>query len=164
MLSGRTIRPSFSNVILSFLMPLGFFKDSAQWVTPLSFAITLMPSASPKYRIQDPSQQLSRDSFLLNLSFIVSNGECPRITLIQPASPIEESNKHQRAVLRYVQRAVHLGLITEVFKAQCYEKESRPPHKHYSRLVLFYVPSSLVKLCRAIRLPYGFRCGKSETQ
>ena len=68
---------------------------------------------------QDPSQQSSRASFLLSPSLLTSNGECPRATSLQPASLIEELNKHQRAVLRCIQRAMHLGLVTEVPRAWC---------------------------------------------
>ena len=45
-----------------------------------------------------------------------------------------------------------------------YEEELRPPHKHHPRLVLFCVPSSIVKLGRVIRSPYSFRYKKGETQ
>ena len=68
---------------------------------------------------QDPSQQLSRASSLLSPSLVASNGECPRATSLQPTSFVEESNRHQGAVLRYVQCAVHHGLVTEVPTAWC---------------------------------------------
>ena len=63
---------------------------------------------------QDLSQQLSRASSLLSLSLVASNGKCPRATFLQPASLVEESNRHQGAVLRCIQHAMYLGLITEV--------------------------------------------------
>ena len=68
---------------------------------------------------QDPSQQLSRASSSLSPSLVASDGECPRATSLQPASLVEESNRHQGAVLRCVQRAVHLGLVTEVPRTWC---------------------------------------------
>ena len=68
---------------------------------------------------QDPSQQSSRASSSLSPSLVASDGECPRATSLQPASLVEESNRHQGAVLRCVQRAVHLGLVTEVPRAWC---------------------------------------------
>ena len=58
---------------------------------------------------QDPFQQSSRVSSSLSSSLVASNGECPRAILLQPASLVEESNRHQGAVLCCVQRAVHLG-------------------------------------------------------
>ena len=115
--SGRTIWSSLPNAVLSFFMPPGLSGGFARWVTPPSFAITLMSCALPKPRIQDPSQQSSRASFSPSPSQVASDSECPRATLIQPASLVEESNKHQKAVLCYVQRAVHLGLVTEVPRA-----------------------------------------------
>ena len=68
---------------------------------------------------QDPSQQSSRASSSLSPSLVASDGECPRATSLQPASLVEESNRHQGAVLRYVQRAVYLGLVTEVPRIWC---------------------------------------------
>ena len=68
---------------------------------------------------QDPSQQLSKTSSQLSFSLVASNGECIRATSLQPTSPVEESNRHQGAVLYYVQRAVHLGFITEVPRTWC---------------------------------------------
>ena len=102
MLSGYTIWPSLPNAVLSFLMPSGLFGGFAQWVTLPSFAITLMPYASPKPQIQDLSQQPSRASSLPSLSQGASDSECPRATLMQPASLIKESNRHQGAVFRCV--------------------------------------------------------------
>ena len=115
-------------LFVSFLMPLSLFRGFAQWVTPPSFAITLMPCVSPKLRIQDPAQQSSRASFLPSLSQVASNGEYPRATSIQPASLVEESNRYQGAVLRCVQRAMHLGLVTEVPRIQCFMKRSHVLH------------------------------------
>ena len=66
---------------------------------------------------QDPSQQSSRASSLLSSSLVASDGECPRATSLQPASLVEELKRHKGAVLYCVQRAVHLGLVTEVLKA-----------------------------------------------
>ena len=43
---------------------------------------------------QDPSQKLSKASFLLSPLLVCSNGEFPRATSLQPASLVEESNKH----------------------------------------------------------------------
>ena len=128
MLSSRIIWPSLPNAVLSFLMPSGLSGGFARWVTPPSFAITLMPCASPKPRIQDPSQQSSRASSSPSPSQVASDGECPRATSMQPASLVEESNRHQGAVLRCVQRAVHLGLVTEVPRAQCFMKRSHVLH------------------------------------
>ena len=122
--SGRTIWPSLPNAVLSFFMPLGLFRGFAQWITPPSFAITLMLYALPKLRIQDPSQQLSRAFSLLSPLQVASNSECPKATLMQPASLLEESNRHQGAVLCCVQRVVHLSLVTEVSRAQCFMKRS----------------------------------------
>ena len=65
---------------------------------------------------QDPSQQLSRAFSLLSPPLVASNNECPKATSLQPASLMEESNRHQGAVLRYVQRAMHFNLVTEVLK------------------------------------------------
>ena len=62
---------------------------------------------------QDPSQQLSRASSLLSLSLVASNSECPRAISLQPTSFVEESNRHQRAMLCCVQHVAHLGLVTE---------------------------------------------------
>ena len=126
--SGRTIWPSLFNAILSFLMPLGLSGGFARWVTQPSFAITLMPCALPKPWIQDLSHQLSRASSSPSPSQVASDGECPRATSMQPASLVEESNRHQGAVLRCVQRAVHLGLVTEVPRAQCFMKRSHVLH------------------------------------
>ena len=126
--SGRTIWSSLPNAVLSFLMPPGFSGGFAQWVTPPSFAITLMPCALPKPRIQDSAQQSSKASSLPSPSQVAFDGECPRITSMQSTSLVEESNKHQGAVLRCVQHAVHLGLITEVFKTQCFMKRSHVLH------------------------------------
>ena len=128
MLSGRTIWPSLPNAVLFFIMPSGLFGGFVQWVTIPSFAIILMLCASPKSRIQDPSQQLSRVFSLLSLSQVASDGECPRATSMQPAFLLEESNRHQGAVLCCVQRAVHFGLVTEVFRAQCFMKRSHVLH------------------------------------
>ena len=122
--SGRTIWPSLPNAVLFFLMPPGLSGGFARWVTPPSFAIILMSCASPKPRIQDSTQQLSRASSLPSFSQIASNGECPRATSMQPASLVKESNRYQGAVLCCVQRAVHLGLVTEVPKTQCFMKKS----------------------------------------
>ena len=44
------------------------------------------------------------------------------------------------------------------------KEELRPPHKHHPRLVLFCVPSSIARLRKVIQFPYGFGCGKVETQ
>ena len=44
------------------------------------------------------------------------------------------------------------------------KKKSRPPHKHHFRLDLLHVLSSTARLCKVIRFPYSFRCGKVETQ
>ena len=126
--SGRTIWSSLPNAVLSFLMLSGLFGGFAQWVTPPSFAITLIPCASPKLRIQDPTQQSSRAFSSPNLSQVVSDGKCPRATSMQPASLVEESNRHQGAVLCCVQRAMHLGLITEVPRTQCFMKKSYVLH------------------------------------
>ena len=68
---------------------------------------------------QDPSQQLSRASSLLSPSLVVSNDECPKVISLQSASLVEELNRHQRAMLCCVQRAVHLGLVTEVSRTWC---------------------------------------------
>ena len=126
--SGSTIWPSLPNAVLSFLMPPGLSKGFAWWVTPPSFAIILMPCALPKFWIQDPSQQPSRAFSLPSSSQVASDGECPRATPMQPASLIEESNRDQGAVLPCVQRAVYLGLVTEVPRAQCFMKRSHVLH------------------------------------
>ena len=68
---------------------------------------------------QDLSQQLSRVFFLLSISLVASDGECPRTTFLQPASLVEESNKHQGAVLCCVQRAMYLGLVTKISRTWC---------------------------------------------
>ena len=133
MLSSRTIWPSLLNAVLSFFMPLGLFGGFAQWITPPSFAITLMPCASPKPRIQDPSQQSSRASSSPSPSQVASDGKCPRATLMQLASFIEESNRQQGAVLHCIQHAMHLGLVTEVSRAQCFIKRS---HVFYISIIL----------------------------
>ena len=117
--SGRIIRLSFFNAVLSFVMPSGFSGSFIQWVISLSFAITLMLWALPKPWIQDLSQQLNRASFLLSLSLVASNSECLRAIWMRLASLVKESNRHQRAILCYIQYTVHLGLITEVLIAQC---------------------------------------------
>ena len=114
MLSGCTIWPSLSNVVLSFLMPLGLFGGFARWVIPPSFAITLMLCILPKLWIQDLAQQLNGASSLPSSSQVASDSEYPRVTSMQPASLVEELNRHQGAVLRCIQRAVHFGLVTEV--------------------------------------------------
>ena len=44
------------------------------------------------------------------------------------------------------------------------KEELHPPHKHFPRLVLFYVPSSIPKLYKIIQFPYGFGCGKDEIE
>ena len=44
------------------------------------------------------------------------------------------------------------------------KEELCPPHKHHPRLVLFYVPSSIARLCKVIQFPYGFRYGKGEIE
>ena len=126
--SGRTIWPSLPNAVLFFLMPPGLSRGFARWVTLPSFAITLMPCASPKPRIQDPTQQLSRASSLPNPSQVASDGECPRATSMQLASLVEKSNRHQGAVLYCVQRAVHRGLVTEVLRTECFMKRSHVLH------------------------------------
>ena len=126
--SDRTIWPSLLNAVLSFLMPPGLFGDFARWITPPSFAITLMPYASPKPWIQNPAQQSSRASSLPSPSQVASNDECPRATSMQPASLVEKSNRHQRAILHCVQRAMHLGLVTEVPKIQYFMKRSHVLH------------------------------------
>ena len=66
---------------------------------------------------QDPSQQLSRVSSSLSPSLVASDGECLRATFLQPAFLVEELNRYQGAVLRCVQHAMHLGLVTEVPRA-----------------------------------------------
>ena len=112
---------------------------------------------------QDPPQQLSRASSSLSPLLVASDGECFRATFLQPASLVEESNRHQGAVLRCVQRAVHLGLVTEVLMTWCFMKEELCPlHKHHPRLVLFCVPSSIARLRKVIQFLYGFGCGKGE--
>ena len=126
--SGRIIWSSLSHAILSFFIPRGFFGGFVWWVTLPSFAITLMLCALPKPWIQDPAQQSSRAFSLPSLLQVASDGECPRATSMQPASLVEESNRHQGAVLRCVQRAVHLGLVTEVPRAQCFMKRSHVLH------------------------------------
>ena len=68
---------------------------------------------------RDPSQQLNEVSFLLSPLPIASNYECARATSLQLVSLVEELNKHQEAVLRCVQRAVHFGLITEILSIWC---------------------------------------------
>ena len=42
------------------------------------------------------------------------------------------------------------------------KEELRPPHKHHPRLVLFCIPSSIVRLRKAIQFPYGFGYEKGE--
>ena len=112
---------------------------------------------------QDPPQQLSRASSSLSPSPVSPDSECLRATSLQPTSLVEESNRHQGAMLCCIQRAVHLGLVTEVSRTWCFIKEElRPLHKHHPRLVLFCMPSSIVRLRKVIQFPYGFRCGKSE--
>ena len=123
-----TIWPSLPNAVLSFVMPPGLSGGFVWWVTPPSFAITLMPCALPKPRIQDLSQQSSRASSLLSFSQVAFNGECPRATSMQPASLVEELNRHQKIVLRCIQHAVYLGLVTEVPRAQCFMKKSHVLH------------------------------------
>ena len=66
---------------------------------------------------QDLFQESSRASSSLSPSLVVSNGKCTRVISLQPASFVKESNRHQGAVLRCVQRAMHLGLVTEVSRA-----------------------------------------------
>ena len=100
--SSRTIWPSLSNAVLSFFMPPSISGSFAQWVTPPSFAIILMPCTLPKPQIQDTSQQPSRAFSSPSLSQVASNSECPRAKSMQPASLLEESNRHQGAVLRCV--------------------------------------------------------------
>ena len=39
-----------------------------------------------------------------------------------------------------------------------------PPHKHHSRLVIFYRPFSIARLYKIIQFPYGFGYGKDETE
>ena len=51
---------------------------------------------------QDPPQQLSRAFSLLCSSLVASNSECPTVTSLQPAFLVEELNRNQGAVLRYV--------------------------------------------------------------
>ena len=51
---------------------------------------------------QDLSQQLTWTSSLLSSSIVISNGECLRATFLQPASFLEELNKHQGAVLHCI--------------------------------------------------------------
>ena len=130
---GRTIWPSFSNIILSFLIFLGFFRGFVRWITSPNFAIILMLCASPKPQIQNPSHQSSRVFSLLSPLQVASNGECPRAISMQSTSLIEELNRHQKAVLCYVQRTIHLGFITKVFKAQCFMKSS---HVFYTSTIL----------------------------
>ena len=92
--SGRTIWPSLPNAVLSFLMLLGLSGGFTRWITPPSFAITLIPYTLPKPRIQDLFQQLSRAFFLPSPSQVASDGECPRATSMQPTTLVKESNRH----------------------------------------------------------------------
>ena len=126
--SGRTIWPSLPNAVLSFLMPPGLSGGFARWVTPPSFAITLMPYASPKPRIQDLTQQSNRASSSPSSSQVASISECPRAISMQLAFLVKESNRHQGAVLCCVQRAVHLDLVTEAPRTQCFMKKSYVLH------------------------------------
>ena len=73
--SDYIIRPSFLNAILFFFMPLGFSRGSAQWVTLLSFAITMMLYTLLKSQMQDLYYQLNRAFFLLNLLLVTSNSK-----------------------------------------------------------------------------------------
>ena len=43
-----------------------------------------------------------------------------------------------------------------------YEGKLRLPHKHYPRLVLICVLSSIARPRKVIQYPYGFGCGKGE--
>ena len=126
--SSHIIWPSLPNAVLSFFIPPGLSGGFTRWVTLPSFAITLMPCALPKPRIQDPSQQPSRASSSPNSSQVASNGEYPRATSMQSASLVKELNRYQGAVLRYVQHAVHLGLVTKVPRTQCFMKRSHVLH------------------------------------
>ena len=62
----------------------------------------LIPCALPKLWIQDLFQQLNRASSLLSPSLVAPNGECLRVTSMQPTSLVEKLNRHQGAVLCYV--------------------------------------------------------------
>ena len=68
---------------------------------------------------QDPSQQSSRAFSSLSLSLVTSDSECPRAISLQLASLIEESNRHQGAVLCCVQHVMHFGLVTEIPRVWC---------------------------------------------
>ena len=124
---------------LAFFLPPDQSSGSTRWVTPPSFTglhsmghatkFCRNPDAvhcqSPGYKIRQSNQ-----TKLPPHQPIASDGECPRATSVLPTSLIVESNRHQGAVLCCVQRAVHLGLVTEVPRAQClrFEEESRPPN------------------------------------
>ena len=92
--SGHTIRLSLPNTVLFFLMPLGLFGGSAQWVMPPSFIITLIPYVLLKPWIQDLSQQSSGAFFLLSFPLVAADSKCPRATSMQPTSLIEKLNRH----------------------------------------------------------------------
>ena len=55
-----------------------------------------------------------------------------------------------------------LALLQKFLKYGAYEGELRPLHKHYPRLVLFCVFSSIARLYKVIQFPYIFGCEKSE--
>ena len=57
-----------------------------------------------------------------------------------------------------------LTLLQKFLGHNVYERELCLPHKYHSRLVLFFVPSSIARLCKVIQFLYGFGYGKSETQ
>ena len=119
-----------------------------------------MPYALSKPRIQDPSQQLSRAFSLLSLSQVASDGECPKAISMQPAFLVEELNRHQGTMLCCASWPHYRVSLGTVF----YEEESRFLYKHHLRLVLFCMLSLIIRFCKVIQFPYGFRYGKSKTQ
>ena len=133
MISGCIIWSSLPNAVLFFLMPLGFSIGFAQWITPPSFAMTLMSYALPKLWIQDLFKPLGRISSLLSFSQVVSNNEYFRANWRQLASLVKESNWHYGVVLRYVKCAMYFGLVMEVLRTQCFIKRS---HVLYTSSIL----------------------------
>ena len=123
--SSRVFRPSLhlaSRSILRF--------HSLGYAIELRHNPNTESAASPKSRIQDPSEHSNRASSSLSPSPVAPDGECPRASSVLPTSLVMESNRHHGAVRCCVQRTVHLDLVTEVPRAQClrFEEELRPPN------------------------------------
>ena len=55
-----------------------------------------------------------------------------------------------------------LAWLQKFLGHSAYEKKSHLPYKHHLKLFLFCVPSSIMRLCKAIRFPYDFKYRKGK--